>query len=538
MSDPTSKAPFLDRFEHARSVILRGEIRHGAWWTLCAAACGIGLLAAADYWFELSRPARAVGLGLVGCAAAAAAVRLLVAPMLWWSRPRTAAEIEHRFPQLGQRVRTVVQFSGRPESSVASHGVAPTLVAALEDDTEVRARPLDLAAVYPWWKLRMAAAAAVAPILLLLLLAIVDWEARLAIVRALLGNRPYTEVVVTPGDSLLDQGKDLAVAVELRGRTDRPVQLDWRPAEEPRAPWSQLELSPEDARSAPGGALQYQAKLEKLDRPTEYRARAGPAQSGVYRVDIRYPLAMKKFEVELTPPAYTQLEPRVVPGGDLQAIEGSTAEFRVEMDGPCSEASLVVQDLPSRAGPGQQEPEPKSISMKLDGGILGATLELQRDAAYWLVARSNDGRQLPENRYRIHVRRDQPPSVRFEAPDEALEVHPLVEVLMRARASDDFGLSKAGIVFHVDNGEEQTLLVQDFTSTPGPGKEKGKPSPTLRAVCDTVLALENVQLTPQQSVTYYAFAEDNYPGGARRAETDLRFIDIRPFLRIYKVGGT
>jgi hypothetical protein len=45
-------------------------------------------------------------------------------------------------------------------------------------------------------------------------------------------------------------------------------------------------------------------------------------------------------------------------------------------------------------------------------------------------------------------------------------------------------------------------------------------------------------LTPQQSVTYYAFAEDNYPGGSRRTETDLRFVDIRPFKRIYKVGGT
>ena len=36
----------------------------------------------------------------------------VVAPLRWWTKPRTAAEIESRFPQLGQRIRTVVQYAG------------------------------------------------------------------------------------------------------------------------------------------------------------------------------------------------------------------------------------------------------------------------------------------------------------------------------------------------------------------------------------------------------------------------------------------
>ena len=108
---------------------------------------------------------------------------------------------------------------------------------------------------------------------------------------------------------------------------------------------------------------------------------------------------------------------------------------------------------------------------------------------------------------------------------------------MRIRASDDFGLSRAGIVFQVNNGEERTLLADDFL-TPVAPKQTDERSAVTRAVCQEMLRLEDYELTPTDSITYYAFAEDNFPDGARRTETDLRFIDVRPFKRIYKVGGT
>jgi hypothetical protein len=530
-------APFLERFEQARYGILRGEIWHGVCWVLFVVACSVGVLAAVDFWLELSWTTRAVGLVILGCIAVGAAIKLVVVPILWWSRPRTATEIERRFPQLGQRVRTVVQFSGRPESVVADEGVTPTLVTALEDDTEARSHAFDLASVYPRWKLTVAAGAAIAPILLLILAAMIDWEARLAVFRALLGDKQYTQLAVRPGDAVVDQGDGLTVSVELRGRARRRVSVYWRPADQADASWSELGLSPDDAPQRADGTIAYDTELEKLDQPTEYRAAAGPVQSDVYRIDIRYPLAVKSFDVELTPPEYTGLASRVVPGGDLEAIEGSRAEFRVELDGACSEASLALRESAAKARQGEQQPKPTSIPFELRGTKLAAELELSRNASYWIIARSGDGRHLPETKYRIRVRKDQPPSVRFEEPNEALEVHPLAEVLMRMRAGDDFGLCKAGIVFNLDNGEERTLLVRDFAAAGG--VEKGdRVSPTLRTVCEEVLPLEDLELSPQQSVTYYAFAEDNYPSGSRRTETDLRFVDIRPFKRIYRVGGT
>ena len=51
-----------------------------------------------------------------------------------------------------------------------------------------------------------------------------------------------------------------------------------------------------------------------------------------------------------------------------------------------------------------------------------------------------------------------------------------------------------------------------------------------------MLLLEKLAASPTDSLTYYAFAEDNYPAGPQRTETDLRYIDIRPFKREYKMG--
>jgi hypothetical protein len=47
--------------------------------------------------------------------------------------------------------------------------------------------------------------------------------------------------------------------------------------------------------------------------------------------------------------------------------------------------------------------------------------------------------------------------------------------------------------------------------------------------------LEQFLLTQKDCVAYYAFAEDNRPDAPQRTTTELRFIDIRPFLRTYRL---
>ena len=169
---------------------------------------------------------------------------------------------------------------------------------------------------------------------------------------------------------------------------------------------------------------------------------------------------------------------------------------------------------------------------------LGVELTLNEDRNYSIVADAEDGTRLPENKYRIRVRQDQPPQVSFESPDDAIEVHTLAELPMRVRLRDDYGLSKAGGVFQINNEQEVPLIAQDFAVVMAAANEaatEGKISPTTQAALEKALPLEFFELTQKDSVMYFAFAEDNRPDSPQRTETELRFIDIRPFKRTYQI---
>ncbi|MEX2027843.1 MAG: hypothetical protein WEH44_11090, partial [Pirellulaceae bacterium] len=232
----------------------------------------------------------------------------------------------------------------------------------------------------------------------------------------------------------------------------------------------------------------------------------------------------------LLAPQYTGLKEQVVEGGNISGLAGTQVTLEIELDRPPQAAHLALRDIPR-----QKEGGENSLPLTIEGKTLTASFELISDQEFAVVAKAADGMDLPENRFRIRVRKDEPPQVWFESPSEALEVHSLVELLMRIRVSDDFGLSRAGIMFEVNNEEEYPLLAHDFQAAAEELKETGQLSPQTRATLEKLLPLEHFQLTAQDSVMYYAFAEDNRPGNPQRTESDLRFVDIRPFRRTYRL---
>jgi hypothetical protein len=322
-------------------------------------------------------------------------------------------------------------------------------------------------------------------------------------------------------------------------------KIDDRATDGQPADWQEQEVSAEDLKSSERGRASYELTLAKIVEPIAYRVAAGKLMSPEYQVGLRYPLRLEKVEVELTPPEYTGVETTTVADGNLQALEGTSALFRFELDRAPAWARIILRDPHDRvAAPGEDEQPPEDLALQIDGAVLTLHLDLAHEKAYSLVAEAPDGMKLPENSYRIRIRKDQPPQVWVEQPGESLEVHTLAEVMMRIRARDDFGLTKAGLVFQVNNEEEHTLLQKDFEAALAEAQKEASEqegegakriAPTTQAVLDKLLPLEHFDLTQKDSVTYYAFAEDNFPGGARRTESDLRFVDIRPFKRTYKL---
>ncbi len=581
---------FLNRFRSVWARKRRVELGQVAVSSLLLALLALGGLAIADYSLELDRSMRVIALS-----AALGAVTLFAINSLWrtmrrWSQPTTAAEIEAAFPQLGQSVRTTVQFGAMQVEQVQSEGVATTLVTALAEQTHQRALPLTIEDVVPSKKLWLIACGLAAGFVLLAGASSVDWQWRNATQRAVLDEQPYRQLEVLPGDQTVDEGGGTRIDVALIGRTNREVVLFTRVAGQADAEWTERKLeqqgpeargqkseqqSGSDLTSAALTSetllsrphVAFVAKLDRLTKAVEYRVTAGELASPTYRIDIRRPLRIEEVKVDLTPPSYTGQPTSTSLDANLSVLQGTHATFVIQFDKPVKSASLVfaprkqprddeerneaeVVPLRSHHAP-RDEPNGETRGVAVDAlnetaradvrlvtRSVTATLTLNEDRNYSIVAEAEDGTRLPENKYRIRVREDQPPQVSFEEPKDAVEVHTLVELPMRIRVRDDYGLTKAGVIFQINNEQEIPLIAQDFDVVVAAANEaatEGKISPTTQAALEKVLPLEVFELTQKDSVMYFGFAEDNRPDKPQRTETDMQFIDIRPFKRTYQV---
>jgi hypothetical protein len=538
MSAANSESVFMQRFNQIWSQARRVELTQAACWALLTALAGLALLAAADYWLELSRPARIVALGLIGVSSLAVASLLATRSFRRWQRQATAATIERTFPQVGQRIRTTVQFSSLTAGELACQGVAGTLVGALDEDTFQVAEPLPLDAVVPWRPLALVSLLAAAIGIALAGASALDWEWRAAARRAFLGEQPYTKISVEPGDAIVREGESLLVQIKVEGRIGSQIVFESRRTDDQQAPWQPETLRASDATKTDGREALFEVPLNRIRHPLEYKVAAGSAHTEAHRVAVLFPLKMVRQKVTITPPEYTGLAPTVSETGEISALVGSHLQLEWELDRTPNTAWMELHPLVS-ATPGE-EPAVQRVPLAIDGAKLSAEIDLTSDQAYSIIATAADGMELPKNSFRLRAQRDQPPQVWFDSPSEAIEVHTLAEVLMRIRTSDDFGLSRAGIMFQVNNEELYPLLDKDFkdTSFKEAAEElatTGRLTPQTRATLESILPLEHFQLSQQDSVMYYAFAEDNRPDRPQRTETDLRFIDIRPFRRNYRL---
>jgi hypothetical protein len=465
-------------------------------------------LTAADYFLELSWPIRA-GLAAVCIAIVAVlAARWIVRPARAWNRARVARELEGLFPRLGQRLRTAAQHGGRPDAELVRNGVAPGMVAALEEETAEKTRPLPFQAAFPVRPALVWAVLAICCVGVVALFAGRDAEWQTAIRRVALAPLPYTIITATPSAALVDEGADVDIHATLSGRARPEVVLHVREAGD--SDWRQ------ETMDATEGGLT--AHLSKLRTTTEFFVAAGPERTPIQQVVVRHPLKFIGTHVEVMAPAYTGVPMATHESGSFSAIRGSTARIRFELDRAPASAVLVMKD------PGTPKAVPRRIDMTVQDQHVSADLPLAGDVEYTIEAQDAAGVKAVPNRHRVRVTADQPPMVWFESPTEALEVHTLAEVVMRAHARDDFGVTKVGIVFQINNEEERTLVLE----------EVGKPCQR-EALAEQVMMLEQFLLTQKDCVAYYAFAEDNRPDTPQRTTTELRFIDIRPFKRVFRL---
>ncbi len=334
MSTIELRPAFRQRIRTVTRQIWSLHVGHGVARTAAASAALLAAAAAVDYLFELSWPARAGLTAVCTAIVAVLAVRWILRPAQAWNRARVARELEGLFPRLGQRLRTATQHGGRPDAELVRDGVAPGLVAALEEETAEKAKPLPFQAALPVRPALVWAVVALGLIAALTAYTVHDPEWQIALRRMTLAPVPYTSLSASPSAELVDEGADVDIHATLSGRARPELVLHVREIGD--SDWRQ-----ETMDEAEG---EYTARLSKLRETTEFFVAAGPERTPVQQVVVRHPLKFVATRVEVTAPAYTGLAPAMHESGSFSAVQGSTARIQFDLDRAVAAATLVVKD--------------------------------------------------------------------------------------------------------------------------------------------------------------------------------------------------
>jgi len=118
---------------------------------------------------------------------------------------------------------------------------------------------------------------------------------------------------------------------------------------------------------------------------------------------------------------------------------------------------------------------------------------------------------------------DRPPEVKVTFPHGDQRVSSLEELELEGEAKAEFGLLKCGIGYSVAGQEPQFVTLGQAVP------------PNLKCQFTNQIGMENLGVTADQVVSYFAWADDHGPDGqVRRTFSDMFFAEVRPFDEIFR----
>jgi hypothetical protein len=311
---------------------------------------------------------------------------------------------------------------------------------------------------------------------------------------------PY-RIDVKPGNTTVPRGSDQLISARIEGFASDEAELMVRKAV--NQPFERV------AMVLNNDTKRFDGMLFDLPSSIDYFVESGGVKSHVFTMHAAELPYVKQLEMEYVFPAYTGLAPRKIEnGGDIAVLQGTQVRMRI---------------TPTMKAPtGQILVDGKAVALTPDGDTFIGELTVNKDGFYRVELQGG-----PENKmvnaspqYTIDVLEDLPPTVSIAKPGRDSTASPIEEFAVEARADDDFGVRQLQLVYSVNGGPEQIKTLVDST--------KGHALPQVSAA--HTFYLEELKLTPGDSVSYYARAVDNDGvSGGKSVSSDIYFVRIRKF---------
>ena len=473
-------------------------------------AAGLGALAVSAYAMDYFRyePWAVTSFRLFAYVALLAlATRFLVLPL--WGRvsdERVALYLEENEPSLQAAVLSAVE-AGREGRPVNRLDHSPALVQRLVATAVEKCQTIEYGRPVERRGLRrastlLASAAALGMVVAILSPAFLrhaapfllsPWSVRAA--------SPYA-IEVDPGHATIPRGGTQAVTARLHGFDAEEVEVAVRSG--PGPDWKRWPMTADEA------ARGFRFVLFGLETGSDYFVEAGGVRSAQFRIEVADVPYVKRIDLEYHFPAYTGLSPQTQEdSGDVVALRGTEVRVRVTPTVKVEAGRLRVDGA-----------SPQAMTVAGDG-TLEATFKAMGEGFYRIDLPRRDGELQPSSpEYTIDVLSDQPPSITLVKPGRDAKVTAIEEVFTEFEAEDDYGVTRAELVYSVNGAPEKTVVLH-----------KGRGKKALSA--GHTFFLEELTLEPGDFISYFARATDQ-GAPAQTATTDIYFMEVRPFDREYR----
>jgi len=426
-----------------------------------------------------------------------------------------AQRIEIRYPELGNRLSSAIQFLDQSEDDVlaGSGGLRRAVIA----DAAAEIERFDLGDVVDCrrhWRVVLAAVLAVAVVGMAFLIA--PASAMLAAQRLALplGGEGWNDLQFVKPPRQVPEGEDFVV--ELADRNDRlpnevMIYYWFEGTDESKAEPSPMH------RDYSGGRAVMMHRLANVTTSFRYRAVGGDDDSMEWiELEVIKPPRIESLDITLHPPAYTGW-PSESSDRHIRALEGT----RVDVSGTATKAISAALLKLETGG------EDSHIAAKVVDGERGFQISADADKP-WIINKSGtycfelgyleDVRRGADARWEIHAVVDRPPTISLERPGADTFVTADAVVPLVALVKDDLAVHYVQMRYsrsdQSDQGEKVIELHRGADKVPqaevgglGPGAQRGD---SLQVDYDWDLA-KITGLHPGTSILFYVAASDYKP---------------------------
>jgi hypothetical protein len=316
-------------------------------------------------------------------------------------------------------------------------------------------------------------------------------------------------IEVTPGDAEAERGTTLLVLARFPGAVPSRATLVVRRAGKPV---ERIEMT-RNLEDPVFGAMTPPLAADRV----EYFVEHAGGRSRRYRVTVYDLPEVERVDVRVAyprQPGAPEAAHRDV--RHVAVARGARVTVEVHLLRPASAVRL--------AGAGAPPVRLEAADRK--GRLFRGVVEPDRTRPYEIAIADPAGRPARDApRLTLEVHENAPARVALTFPGRDARVSALEEVSIEAKITDDVGVVAWGLAYRLGAEEKELPL--------------GRPAAAPReATAKHLLALEALGARPGDVLTYHVWADDAGPDGkVRRARSDLRFLDVRPFEERFREGA-